>query len=100
MLLGLAALGTVILSPLTNSVIRYTETDADRFGLDAAKQPDGFAKVAMRLSEYRKISAGPVEEFLFYDHPSGENRVRMSMEWKKAHVPNATIVTPTAIDQK
>ena len=99
-LLGLAAIAGVILTPVQNTLIRTNEVAADRFGLDAAKQPDGFAKTAMRLSEYRKISAGPVEEFLFYDHPSGENRVRMSMEWKKAHVPNATLVQPTPIDQK
>lgn len=99
-LLALAAVAGLVLTPLQNNLIRMNEVAADRFGLDAAKEPDGFAKVAMRLSEYRKISPGPVEEFLFYDHPSGENRVRMSMEWKKAHVPNATIVQPTPITQK
>jgi STE24 endopeptidase len=99
-LLGLAAVAGLILTPVQNNLIRVNEVAADRFGLDAAKQPDGFAKTAMRLSEYRKISPGPLEEILFFDHPSGENRVRMSMEWKKAHVPNATVVTPTPIDQK
>lgn len=99
-LLGLAAVAGLVLMPMQNTLIRINEVTADRFGLDAARQPDGFAKTAMRLSEYRKISATPLEEFLFFDHPSGENRVRMSMEWKKAHVPDATIVTPTPIDQK
>lgn len=99
-LLGLAAVAGVILTPVQNTIIRTNEVAADRFGLDAAKQPDGFAKTAMRLSEYRKISASPLEEFFFYDHPSGENRVRMSMQWKKDHVPGATVVTPTPIDQK
>lgn len=99
-LLGLAAVGTLILQPALNTVIRTQEAEADRFGLDAAREPDGFAKVAMRLSEYRKISAAPLEEFLFYDHPSGENRVRRSMQWKKDHVTGAKIVTPTPIDQK
>lgn len=99
-LLGLATVAGLILTPVQNTLIRTNEVAADRFGLDAARQPDAFAKVAMRLSEYRKISPGPVEEFLFYDHPSGENRVRMSMQWKKDHVPGATIVQPTPIDQK
>ena len=99
-LLGLASIAGLILTPIQNTIIRTNEVEADRFGLDAARQPDGFAKIAMRLSEYRKISAGPVEEFVFYDHPSGENRVRMSMQWKKDHVPGATIVQPTPIDQK
>ena len=56
--------------------------------------PDAEAKVDMRLSEYRKIEPGPIEEALFFDHPSGETRVRMAMAWKKAHVPNARIVVP------
>lgn len=99
-LLGLAAVAGLILTPVQNTLIRTNEVAADRFGLDSARAPDGFAKVAMRLSEYRKISAGPVEEFLFYDHPSGENRVRMSMQWKKDHVPGATIIKPTPIDVK
>lgn len=100
LLMALAVAASLILTPLQNTITRANEVAADRFGLDAAKAPDGFAKVAMRLSEYRKISAGPVEEFIFYDHPSGENRVRMSMLWKKDHVPGATIVQPTPIDQK
>ncbi|MEG3088948.1 M48 family metalloprotease [Sphingomonas sp. PB4P5] len=96
-LLLLAGLGVLVLTPVLNSIIRHHETEADIFGLDAAREPDGFAKVAMRLSEYRKISPGPVEEILFFDHPSGENRVRRSMQWKKDHVPGATVVMPGPI---
>ncbi|MCH8931254.1 MAG: hypothetical protein IIA98_10130 [Proteobacteria bacterium] len=61
------------------------EVEADNYGLNVAGQPDGFARVAMRLSEYRKISPGAFEEFLFYDHPSGRNRVHMAMQWKAEH---------------
>ena len=99
-LLLLAAICGMVLTPVQNSIIRHNETEADIFGLNAAREPDGFAKTAMRLSEYRKISPGPVEEILFFDHPSGENRVRRSMQWKKDHVPGATIVTPGPIDGK
>ncbi|WP_375291020.1 M48 family metallopeptidase [Qipengyuania sp.] len=81
-------------TPLTNSLVRYNESAADAFGLDAAREPDGFAKVAMRLSEYRKIEPGAVEEAVFFDHPSGRTRVEMAMQWKKDHVPDATIVRP------
>ena len=65
-----------------NSIIRYHESEADAFGLEAAREPDGFAMTAMQLSEYRKIEPGALEEVLFYDHPSGRTRVRMAMEWK------------------
>ncbi|WP_374531642.1 M48 family metallopeptidase [Novosphingobium sp.] len=89
----LAAFG-LIATPVTNTIIRVDESQADAFGLNAAKEPDGFASVAMKLSEYRKIEPSALEEFLFYDHPSGATRVRMSMQWKKDHVPNAQMVVP------
>ena len=90
----LGSLLGLVLTPVQNGIIRHNEAEADRFGLDAAHEPDGFAKTAMRLSEYRKISPGPVEEALFFDHPSGETRVRRAMEWKRDHVPGATMATP------
>ena len=74
-------------TPLLNSLIRTAENDADAFGLDAAREPDGFAAIAMKLSQYRKIEPGAFEEIVFFDHPSGRTRVRMAMEWKAAHLP-------------
>ena len=84
----------LIATPITKTMIRVDESQADAFGLDVAQEPDGFASVAMKLSEYRKIEPSPVEEALFFDHPSGATRVRMSMQWKKDHVPDAQMVTP------
>ena len=69
-----------------NSVIRHHESEADAFGLEAAREPDGFAMTAMQLSEYRKIEPSAVEEFLFFDHPSGRTRVKMAMDWKAKHL--------------
>ena len=83
-----------LMTPATNSLIRWAESKADAFGLDAAREPDGFAKVAMRLSEYRKIEPGPLEEFVFFDHPSGATRVRMAMRWKADNVENPQVVVP------
>ena len=80
------SLAMLFATPLTNSLTRWNEIEADRFGLDAAREPDGFAKVAMRLSEYRKLEPHPLEEAIFFTHPSGENRARMSMEWKAKHL--------------
>lgn len=81
-------------TPVTTTLIRVNESQADAFGLDAAREPDGFAKVAMRLSEYRKIEPSALEEALFFDHPSGRTRVRMAMEWKAANVLDPQIVVP------
>jgi STE24 endopeptidase len=72
--------------PVFNTIVRTQEAEADAFGLDAAREPDGFASVAMKLSEYRKIEPTPLEEALFYDHPSGRTRVHRSMEWKAKHL--------------
>jgi len=87
-------------TPAINSLIRINESEADRFGLETAREPDGFAKVAMRLSEYRKIEPGPVEEMLFFDHPSGATRVRMAMQWKADHVKNPTMVNPGQLEKE
>ena len=81
----LAALLSVfffVLTPLNNTYIRTSEAEADIFGLNASRQPDGFAEVALQLSEYRKLAPGPVEEWIFFDHPSGRNRILMAMRWK------------------
>ena len=83
-----------LMTPATNSLIRWAESKAYAFGLDAAREPDGLAKVAMRLSEYRKIEPGPLEEFVFFDHPSGATRVRMAMQWKADNVENPQVVVP------
>jgi STE24 endopeptidase len=70
------------LTPVTNSIIRTNEYEADVFGLNAARQPDGFAEAALLLSDYRKMSPGPIEELLFFDHPSGHTRIFTAMRWK------------------
>jgi STE24 endopeptidase len=71
-----------VLTPITNTNTRTAEAEADMFGLNASRQPDGFAQAAIHLGEYRKMSPGPVEEWIFYDHPSGRNRINAAMKWK------------------
>ena len=83
-------------TPVLNSITRSNEAEADRYGLATSNQPDGFAFVAMQLSEYRKISPGYWEEILFYDHPSGYARVRAAMEWKAEHGGRTTPVSGAA----
>lgn len=80
--------------PVKNTIIRSNEVEADIFGLNAARQPDGFASTALKLSEYRKMHPGKWEEILFYDHPSGYNRILMSMQWKAEHL--TELAAPTA----
>lgn len=74
-----------LMTPVTNSISRTMEFEADMYGLNAARQPDGEANVDLLLGEYRKMDPGPVEEFIFYDHPSGRTRITAAMRWKAEH---------------
>ncbi len=86
LLVALLSLYMFVLTPVLNTIIRTNEAESDIFGLNAARQPDGFAEAALSLSEYRKIDPGPIEEWLFFDHPSGRARIHMAMQWKAEHL--------------
>lgn len=73
-------------TPVLNTMVRSVEAQADIFGLNAAREPDGFATVTLKLSEYRKLDPTPLEEFVYYDHPSGRSRISMAMQWKAEHL--------------
>jgi STE24 endopeptidase len=79
-----------LLTPVINTAVRVTEREADAFSINTSREPDGFAKVALKLGEYRKLDPSPLEEFIFFDHPSGRARIRMAMDWKAAHLPAGT----------
>jgi STE24 endopeptidase len=71
-----------LLTPILNTHTRTSELEADMYGLNASRQPDGAAQGAIHLGEYRKMSPGPIEEWIFYDHPSGRTRIYNAMRWK------------------
>jgi STE24 endopeptidase len=87
---ALLSLFFFVMTPLFNTIVRQAETEADIYGLNAAREPHGFATAAMRLSTYRKIRPGHWEEIFFYDHPSGYARVHGSMLWLKENLDNPT----------
>jgi STE24 endopeptidase len=76
-----------LLTPIVNTMSRTIEREADIFGLNAAREPDASAMVALKLGKYRKMEPTPLEEFIFFDHPSGRSRIRMAMDWKAARLP-------------
>ncbi|HEY6964581.1 MAG TPA: M48 family metalloprotease [Erythrobacter sp.] len=82
--LGLLAL------PLTNTLTRMGETEADLYSLQTVNEPDALASALVKTAEYRYPRPSPLEEMLFYTHPSVEKRATMAMEWKRAHPPAAT----------
>lgn len=79
-----ALLGLLTL-PLLNTFGRTLETQADLYSLQTENRPDALSTALVKTAEYRYPRPGAVEEFLFYDHPSVERRVRTAMEWKAKH---------------
>ena len=71
--------------PVTNSLIRIAESDADHYSLVHFNEPDGLAKALVKTIEYRAATPGKLEEIVFYDHPAVGNRIRRAMDWKAAH---------------
>jgi len=69
-------------APVMNTLVRTQEYEADIFGLNTARQPDGEAEADMLVGEYRKLDPTPLEELLFFDHPSGRTRIYAAMRWK------------------
>ncbi|WP_295192145.1 M48 family metallopeptidase [uncultured Brevundimonas sp.] len=92
--LVLAFLG-VLGTPVFATMTRTMEEDADHFSLVHANEPDGLSKALIKTAEYRAASPSAIEEFLFYDHPSVENRIRRAMEWKATHPPRDGAEQPT-----
>jgi STE24 endopeptidase len=71
-------------TPVSNTLVRAQELEADRFGLNLAREPHGEAEVDLKLTEYRKPDPGPLEELVFFDHPSTRTRIYEAMRWREA----------------
>jgi STE24 endopeptidase len=87
LIVAILAVTLYLLTPVMNNMIRLAENQADAYGLDAAREPNGFASVAMRISNYRKLEPSAFEEAIFFDHPSGRTRVARAMRWLAEHPP-------------
>jgi STE24 endopeptidase len=91
LLVALASVYFFVMTPVTNTITRTTEQQADIFGVDAVRKPDAFATVALKLFTYRKLEPGAWEEAIFFDHPSGRTRIQTMMTWKKEHIADPDI---------
>ncbi len=70
--------------PLMNAHTRSGERAADRYSLETVNLPDALASALVKTAEYRYPRPHPLQEMLFYSHPSVERRVRAAMDWKQA----------------
>ena len=75
--------------PVTNTLTRVGEREADAYSLDNVGLPDALSAALVKTAEYRYPLAGPVEETLLYTHPTVQNRVRAAMDWKAANMGEA-----------
>jgi Zn-dependent protease with chaperone function len=85
-LMAVLAIVGLLGTPVTNTIVRTLEIQADMFGINAVRKPDAFATTVLKLSNYRKLDPSPFEEFVFYDHPSGRTRIWEMMRWKAEHL--------------
>ena len=83
-LVFIVSLLAVLAQPVFNALSRYDETEADRYSLETVGLPDALASALVKTAEYRNPRPHPLQEAIFYTHPSVERRVRMAMEWKAA----------------
>ena len=97
LLVALFSVYGFVLTPVFNTITRSMEAEADAFGLNAVRQPDGAAQAALHLAEYRKMQPGALEEIIFFDHPSGWNRIHRAMVWKAENFSAADIAAYDAL---
>jgi STE24 endopeptidase len=84
-LVFLASLLGLLATPLINFDSRQDESEADLYSLQTENRPDALSTALVKTAEYRYPRPSPIEEFIFYDHPSVERRVLTAMKWKAAH---------------
>ena len=87
----------LVSTPAINTLSRTIEAQADIFGLNAARQPDAFAKFFLLDAGIDDLTPSPLEEFIFWSHPSAAQRIAVAMRWKAAHIHDPDIANgPTS----
>ena len=76
---------SLLAQPITNYVTRVGEIEADQYSYKAVNLPDAMASALVKTAEYRDPRPHPLQELVFYTHPSVEKRVKAAMEWKASH---------------
>jgi STE24 endopeptidase len=80
--LFMVSLFLALATPALNAMSRIHEMDADRYSLETVNLPDALATALVKTAEYRDPRPHPLQEVLFYTHPSVERRVLAAMRWK------------------
>ena len=80
---------SLLVTPITNTLTRVGETEADQYSLETVNEPEALATALIKTAEYRYPRPSALQEALFYTHPSVEKRVLRAMEWKAKTPPNS-----------
>ena len=68
-----------------HALIRWVNVGADQYSLDHARSPDGLAQALLHEWKGEAVDPAPLQEALFYDHPSLQSRLLHAMHWKASH---------------
>jgi STE24 endopeptidase len=75
----------LLLQPIVNANTRRGERAADRYSLETVNLPDALASALLKTAEYRNPRPAPLQEMVFYTHPSVEKHIAAAMQWKADH---------------
>jgi STE24 endopeptidase len=85
LVLFLAAVGTVLSTPVQNLVSRQVEVRADVHALDLTADPEAFAAMQRRLSatNLSDPTPPPAWQWWFGSHPTAAQRVALAEDWAR-----------------
>lgn len=87
LLLFLAAVGTLVLAPVTNLVSRRIEARADVHSLDLTRDVPTFiaSEKRLALTNLSDLDPNPVVYAFFSTHPTSPQRIALAREWARLH---------------
>ena len=83
LLMAVFSIASFIGTPVLNTMVRTDEIEADYYGVNTSREPLGMSEAMLKLVEYRKAAPGPLEEVIFFDHPSAYHRIFQAMRWRE-----------------
>lgn len=84
-LAAVLAVFLVLATVADHAFIRAINVRADQYSLDNAREPDGLAQALLLEWRGERVDPSPLEEAMFYDHPSLKSRLIHAMTWKADH---------------
>lgn len=82
LLVALTVLAGLAATPAFNAVLRAQEGAAENFSLNAAREPDALATIALKRAEFAKLDPAPWEQAIFASRPTARETILRAMQWK------------------